>query len=105
MSYCGEVENSGLPAGFSAATEMTNARIDGFYEAIGRNNDRVNRRHAELAALVAEMTVALEALERKVETIVRLNLEDAGLIPKEVDADPDPRLLNLRSEVSAKGYR
>ena len=33
-----------------------------------------DRRHAELAALVAKLMVAVETLERRVETLVRLRL-------------------------------
>ena len=67
--------------------DIVNARIDG-----------TNIRHAELAALVQSLTVAVEALERKVEVLVRLELEDAGLV-KPLNIDPDPRLLELRELV------
>ena len=51
---------------------------------------RHDRRHAELAALVQKMTVALEALEKKVEKLVRLELENAGLKPDPPDIKDVP---------------
>ena len=79
---------------------MVNARIDGIAERQSRLIEKADvaaGRHAELGALVASLTVAVEALEQKVETLVRLELEDAGLIPP-LNIHPDPRLLALRDD-------
>ncbi len=50
---------------------------------------RGDRRHAELAALVQEVTVALETLERKVATLVELELKVlTGVDPPDIKDTP-----------------
>ncbi len=53
----------------SVAIEAVNARIDNFVDAIIDRVDDADRRHAELAELVRELTVAVETLERKVDRL------------------------------------
>ena len=61
------------------------ARIDSEVGISEAKHLRHDRRHAELAALVAEMTVALETLERKVATLVELELKVlTGVDPPDV---------------------
>ena len=65
--------------------DMVNSRIDGAFGTLGRFNDRVDgtdRRHADLAELVRDLTVAVEALERKVESLVKYNIDFASVINK-----------------------
>ena len=57
--------------------DMANARIDDAYAALGHIMDRASiaeRRHAEIAALVKDLTVAVEALERKVDGMLALEM-------------------------------
>lgn len=59
----------------TVAADMLNARIDGAFQSLIRVQDTTNiadRRHAELAALVQKLTVAVEALEAKVESLTRM---------------------------------
>ena len=63
------------------------ARIDKEVGISEAKHARGNRRHAELAELVAEMTVALEVLEKKVEALDGLYTEAAGLVPDRVKPD------------------
>lgn len=67
--------------------DKANARIDRIAQSHGKLTDR----HAELAALVAEATLAIEALEAKVDALLRL--EDAkwepGIDPPDIGALPD----------------
>lgn len=70
-------------------TDMTTAvKVEFLADKIADIDDGqlvTDLRHAELAALVSKLTVAVEALERKVESLVRLELEDAGLIKPGID--------------------
>lgn len=82
MTYFPTVENGGLPtAGLTVTSERyTAAALRGIYVCgkcgvLVANDDRHdewhdNNRHAELAALVSELTIAVEALERKVTVLV-----------------------------------
>ncbi len=58
--------------------------------------DRFSKLIGDLQVNASNDRHRIVAVERKVETLVRLELEDAELIPKEIDAHPDPRLLTLR---------
>ncbi len=71
-----------LPPESTVASDMVNACIDEVTDSFLSRFLEDEFRHAELAALVSKLTVSVEALERKVEALVRLELEDAKVIPK-----------------------
>ena len=74
---------------------MANARIDDAYAALGHIMDRASiaeRRHAELAALVKDLTVAVEALENRVTVLAALELDRRnilGIDPPDIGNLPD----------------
>ena len=69
----------GLPTTESLADGVADNRLD-ITDLVDRANV-TDRRHAELAALVSELTVAVEALERKVDAQLALKMaEDIGLV-------------------------
>ncbi len=68
--------------------EMTKYSTADFVERLRDEQIDIARRHAELAALVKDLTVAIEAVERKVEKLIELEFE--SLVPDRIKPGIDP---------------